>query len=111
MRADVTGSSADMEAHGTRFLGSPGILTWLSSRLRGHRTVKRPPTVVVKLREHCVRQVVERLRADRWQGEWELVFTTSLGAPLNGRVVLTAFQRILRRAALPKVRFHDLPPP
>src|SRR5437667_350760 len=49
MRADVFGSSADMEAHGTRFLGSPGILSWLSSRLRGHRSVKLPPTVVVKL--------------------------------------------------------------
>ncbi len=27
---------------------------------------------------------------------------------MNGRVVLAAFQRMLRRAGLPKVRFHDL---
>jgi hypothetical protein len=36
------------------------------------------------------------------------VFTTPTGAPLNGRVVLSAFQRKLTDAGLPKVRFHDL---
>jgi integrase len=54
------------------------------------------------------RQLEERLQSQRWLGEWDLVFTTPSGAPVNGRVVLAAFQRMLRRAGLPKVRFHDL---
>lgn len=72
------------------------------------RPVKLPPTVVVKLREHRARQVEEQLAAHRWGNEWDLVFTTPAGAPLNGRVVLSAFQRKLIEAQLPKVRFHDL---
>jgi integrase len=64
--------------------------------------------VVTKLREHRTRQVEERLQAEQWEDQWDLVFTTSSGAPLNGRVVLAAFQRNLSRAGLPKVRFHDL---
>jgi integrase len=72
------------------------------------RAVKLPPRVVEKLREHRARQAAERLRAERWADEWGLVFTTPSGAPLNSRVVLTAFQRKLGEAGLPKVRFHDL---
>src|SRR5262249_55544011 len=72
------------------------------------RPVKLPPTVVVRLREHRARQAAERLRAERWSGEWGLVFTTPSGGPLNARVVLAAFQRKLSEAGLPKVRFHDL---
>lgn len=72
------------------------------------RAVKLPPTVVLKLREHRARQAAERLRAERWSDEWGLVFTTPRGAPLNARVLLTAFQRKLSEAGLPKVRFHDL---
>jgi integrase len=73
-----------------------------------HRSVKLPPTVVARLREHRRRQASERLRAARWRDEWRLVFTTVDGSPLNGRVVLAAFQRKLSEAGLPKVRFHDL---
>ena len=72
------------------------------------RPVKLPPTVVAKLREHRSRQVTEQLAAPQWANTWDLVFTTPTGAPLNGRVVLSAFQRKLTGAGLPKVRFHDL---
>lgn len=72
------------------------------------RPVKLPPTVVTKLREHRARQLEERLAAGTWGNEWDLVFTTVVGKPLSGRVVLSAFQRKLAEAGLPKVRFHDL---
>jgi integrase len=38
----------------------------------------------------------------------ELVFTTTLGTPLDGISVTRRFQRILVAAGLPRQRFHDL---
>ncbi len=35
------------------------------------RTVKLPPTVVTKLREHRTRQVEERPQAERWEDQWD----------------------------------------
>ena len=43
--------------------------------------------------------------------EWhdnDLVFTSQSGLPLDGKNVTKAFQRMLRRAGLPKRRFYDL---
>ena len=74
------------------------------------RPVKLPPTAVSCLRAHRRRQMQERLAAARWENNWDLVFTTPQGAPLNGRVLLAGFQRKLGEAGLPKVRFHDLRP-
>jgi integrase len=36
------------------------------------------------------------------------VFTSATGRPLDQRNVLRTFRRILRRAGLPRMRFHDL---
>jgi integrase len=52
--------------------------------------------------------VQERLLAgSRWQ-ETGLVFTTAIGTPLDGGSVTHRFQRMLERAGLPRLRFHDL---
>lgn len=77
---------------------------------RSRRTVILPGVVVAALREHRRRQRVERLVAGhRWRGEdWRLVFTTTIGTPLDSRNVTTGFQRVLAREGLPRQRFHDL---
>lgn len=73
------------------------------------RLVKLPGTVVAKLRDHRTRQIEDQLRVKQWHNAWDLVFTTSTGAPLNSRVVLSGFQKKkLAEAGLPKIRFHDL---
>jgi integrase len=38
----------------------------------------------------------------------DLVFTTTVGTPIDGISVTRRFQRILLRAGLPHQRFHDL---
>jgi integrase len=43
----------------------------------------------------------------RWI-ESGLVFTSTIGTPLDGANVTKSFQRLLARAGLPKRRFHDL---
>lgn len=47
------------------------------------------------------------MAGERWQ-ETPFVFTTLTGTPLDGSVVTHQFQRLLVRAGLPHMRFHDL---
>ena len=75
---------------------------------RSRRTVSLPKTIVADLRAHRLRQLEERLWAgSRWQ-EHGLVFTTTIGTPLDGSNVTHRLQAILERAGLPRMRFHDL---
>ena len=61
------------------------------------------------LKSHRVRQAEARLLVGSdWQ-DHDLVFTTAWGEPLDGRHVTSRdFRGLLRRAALPAIRFHDL---
>lgn len=76
---------------------------------RSRRTLTMPRLVVTALREHRRRQLEERLWAgSRWHDEWDLVFSTTIGTPLDARNVSTAFARALDTAGLRRIRFHDL---
>ena len=78
------------------------------SRPYGRRSIALPAVVVGSLRTHRMRQLEERLWAgSRWQ-EHGLVFTSTIGTPLDGGNVTKGFQRLLRSAGLPHQRFHDL---
>jgi integrase len=61
------------------------------------------------LRKHRVRQLEERMQlGNAWDG-LDLVFCDAIGQPLNGiNVLRTDFHGLLRRAQLPRIRFHDL---
>lgn len=75
---------------------------------RSRRTIELPGAAVTALRTHKVRQLEERLLAGgRWKNTGH-VFTTTIGTPLDGTSVTKAFQRLLVRAGLPRLRFHDL---
>lgn len=75
----------------------------------GRRMVPLPDRAVTALREHRRRQVTERLAAGtEWIGnEWDLVFVSEIGTPLDASNVVHAYQRELARAGLPRQRFHD----
>jgi integrase len=75
---------------------------------RSRRTLFMPPIVVKALREHRARQVVERLAAgERWIDN-DLVFPSLLGALADGPNITHRFRRLLKKADLPPMRFHDL---
>jgi len=82
-------------------------LVELKSR-RSHRTLAMPPYIAEKLREHGAMQREEHLRLGPEWHDNDLVFTSQTGLPLDGKNVTRAFQRLLRRAGLPKRRFYDL---
>ncbi|HZU60733.1 MAG TPA: site-specific integrase [Solirubrobacteraceae bacterium] len=77
---------------------------------QSRRTLVLPRTLVGVLGEHRWRQDEERrCLGAAWKGwEHDLVFTTTLGTPLDGRWVTRTFQRILARAGIERRRFHDL---
>jgi integrase len=75
---------------------------------RSRRTIALPPFAVDAIRHHRVRQLEERLAAgERWHDSG-LVFTSTVGTPLEPRNTLRDFHRTLRLAGLPRKRFHDL---
>jgi len=75
---------------------------------RSRRTLVLPASIVQALRSHRERQLREREAAGgKWQ-EHDLVFTTSLGRPLEGTTVTRQFHGHLERAGLAQRRFHDL---
>jgi integrase len=60
------------------------------------------------LRQHRARQVEERLAAgEKWR-EQDFIFTTLLGTPLEGTRVTKDFQKVLAKAGLTRMKFHEL---
>ena len=58
--------------------------------------------------EYYVHQHEERLAAgDQWQ-EHNLIFANQYGRPIDHRNLIRDFERILKDAGLPDIRFHDL---
>ena len=75
---------------------------------RSRRTIALPPFVVSALRAHEVRQRADRKwAASKWQ-EHGLVFTTSIGTPLEQSNLSRAFHSLLDTAGIPRQRFHNL---
>ncbi|HEX6798642.1 MAG TPA: tyrosine-type recombinase/integrase, partial [Ktedonobacterales bacterium] len=75
----------------------------------GKRRVELPLLAVAALRAHRRRQAEERLRlGEAWADSSGLIFTTTVGTPLDGINLLKQFHALLDRLGLPRVRVHDL---
>jgi integrase len=76
--------------------------------VRSRRSIRMPALVVRALKTHRVGQLKERLAAGTRWTESGLVFTTSIGTPIDARNVTRAFSAVVTAANLPSIRFHDL---
>jgi integrase len=75
---------------------------------RSRRTLSLPPSAVAALRAHHDRQTWERKSAgERWR-ETGMVFTTSIGTPIDPDRLNKNYKVLLARAGLREQRFHDL---
>ena len=73
------------------------------------RTVKLPTRAADALEGHLERQAWEESVTGTAYRDLGLVFSTDLGTPLDApNLVNRHFKPLLRRAGLPKIRFHDL---
>jgi integrase len=65
------------------------------------RTIPLGPQLQAALREHRM--------ASRWKGEDDLIFPNQDGGPLDRQnLVNREFRPALKKAGLPRIRFHDL---
>ena len=73
------------------------------------RTLALPDVAISALQEHRQGQLRERLGAEElWGNDWDLVFTTATGDPLNPSSLTRRFRALLKQIGLPDMRFHDL---
>jgi integrase len=75
----------------------------------GRRQITLAPSAVEALRRHWDRQFTERLGGEAVPGSDSLVFCNGLGKPIEPQNLLyRSFHKLLQRAGLPPMRFHDL---
>ena len=85
-----------------------GLVVGEPKSAAGRRQVVLPAQVVEALRRRRLAQKEERLLAGpRWE-ESGHVFTTPTGKPLDPRALERDLARWVRKAGLPRIRFHDL---
>ena len=75
---------------------------------KSRRTLVLPGLAMEAIKVHKHRQLVERLRMPSEPNEFDLVFTTRAGTPINRHNLTRDFQALLKREGLPRLRFHDL---
>jgi len=76
----------------------------------GERTLKLDEDLIEMLRAHKTNQDEERaLLGEKWRDPWgSLVFTSDTGGPIFISGLLAHFKQVLKKAELPRIRFHDL---
>ncbi len=76
---------------------------------RSRRQITLTQTAVAALRHHRAAQLEERLRLGPAWRDHDLVFTNQMGAAIHASHLLAhSFRPLLKRAGLPRIRFHDL---
>ena len=74
----------------------------------GIRTVALSHEVIKLLRSHRVQQTERRLKLGAARADENLIVTTNVGGYVNPSNLHRHFKKLLKRAQLPQVRFHDL---
>ena len=75
---------------------------------KGRRMIALDSRTLVALKEHRDRQREERESAGGAYDDRDLVFAHTDGAAIHPEAFSAAFRRHMTRAALPKIRLHDL---
>jgi integrase len=104
--ADLTTGTLTVRHAMQRINGKLTLVEPKTSLSRG--TVTLPSSAILALRVQHDRQAFARVAAgDQWQ-DWELVFASTIGTPLEPSNVTHQLQAALADAGPPRQRFHDL---
>ncbi|MDP8991576.1 MAG: tyrosine-type recombinase/integrase [Actinomycetota bacterium] len=74
----------------------------------GRRSIDLDATTGRLLRMHRRRQLETRLAIGAGYNDLDLVFARVDGSPLHPDAVAKRFERLVKAAGLPRIRFHDL---
>jgi integrase len=108
--ADVDGDVGRLTVRHTLQWSKGGAWS-LDEPKTGHsrRTIKLPPTALQALKAHKARQAEQWLAIGPAWADHGLVFPNALGRPIEASNLLPcSYKRLLGRAGLPAIRFHDL---
>jgi integrase len=90
------------------YISGKGYLEFEPKTAKGRRKIVLPPFVCEVLKQHRTRQLEESLKAGtRWQDN-DLVFCNIYGGYLDPAHLRQRFDKLLKDAGLPDLRFHDL---
>lgn len=105
---DVDLERASVQIRGTMQATKEG-LQFAETKTRGSRRhVLLPSRTVDALRRHRAAQAQERLRLGPAWEDNDLVFANEVGKPIAaGNLLKRSFEPLLKRAGLPRMRFHD----
>ncbi|MDQ0932147.1 tyrosine-type recombinase/integrase [Streptomyces turgidiscabies] len=87
---------------------SQGLTVLNTKTLASERRIALPTECINSLKIHQERQQEERRVAGTAWSDSGLVFTTPTGGPLDPANLTRRFGRLLNRAGLRRIRFHDL---
>jgi len=91
-----------------RRLGKIGLVASEPKTQSSKRKIMVPPFVIDVLKQHQERLPAMREHAGtRWK-EQDVVFSNKYGGYMDVAVLSHNFKRLLQRAGLPNIRFHDL---
>ena len=74
---------------------------------KGKLTLQCPPALLELLKEHRKKQAVDRLRAGSSWTDYDLVFATRRGRPIERTEDWRSWKAILRQAEVRDARVHD----
>jgi integrase len=86
---------------GTWELGQPKTTS-------GRRSITLPDSCVATLRKHRAAQNAERLRLGPLWEDNGFVFTNQIGGPLHVNSLVAQYEKLIKAADVPRIRFHDL---
>jgi integrase len=75
---------------------------------KSRRSITIASIALEALRQHRVRQIEIKLRAGPLWEDHDYVFCTLAGTHLRPNHVVDEFKKLLKKAGLPAIRFHDL---
>lgn len=75
---------------------------------KGRRPIRIPKWLCEEFKKHKAKQAESKLVLGQAYKNPQVVFATKKGRPLDPRYILRVYKRILKKAGLPDIRFHDL---
>ena len=70
--------------------------------------VSAPEVVLVELRRHQLHPRKQKLHVGQAYEDFDWVAATERGKPIHPKNLTDHFQRMIKKADVPKIRFHDL---
>jgi integrase len=105
---DVDVDAGTLQIRGSMQATPDGLRIMEPKTTGSRRRVALSKQPIDALRRHRVAQATERLRIGAAWEDSDLVFCSAAGRPITASILRRSFEPLLKRAGLPRMRFHDL---